>query len=60
MILYPLDNFIKKFRDIKRDGKFFFCYDCKQINEIIITLNKYKFNLESLQFVHPKLQKMQL
>ena len=51
----PLDNFIKRSSEIlKEDGKFFFCYDCKQINEIIITLNKYKFNLESLQFVYPK------
>ena len=51
----PLEVFIKKSASIlKNDGKFFFCYDSKQINEIIILLNKYKFNLEALQFVHPK------
>jgi tRNA1Val (adenine37-N6)-methyltransferase len=54
----PLEQFIKKTASIlKNDGKFFFCYDAKQINEIIVLLNKYKFNLEVLQFVHPKVSK---
>ena len=54
----PLERFIKKSSEIlKNEGKFFFCYDCKQINEILLLLNKYKFNLEALQFVHPKLSK---
>jgi len=51
----PLDLFIKKVSKIlKNNGKFFFCYDVKQLNEIIILLNEYKLNIESLQFVHPK------
>ena len=51
----PLEIFIKKTATIlNSEGKFFFCYDVKQINEILILLNKYKFNLEALQFVHPK------
>ena len=51
----PLEIFIKKTSTIlNSEGKFFFCYDVKQINEILLLLNKYKFNLESLQFVHPK------
>ena len=51
----PLEGFIQRVSKVlKNDGKFFFCYDSKQINEIIILLNKYKFNLEALQFVHPK------
>lgn len=54
----PLEGFIKKAAKVlKNDGKFFFCYDSKQINEIIVLLNKYKFNLEALQFVHPKTTK---
>ena len=54
----PLEQFIKKAQNVlKNDGKFFFCYDAKQINEILILLNKYRFNLESLQFVHPKITK---
>ncbi len=51
----PLEIFIKKTATIlNSEGKFFFCYDVKQINQILLLLNKYKFNLESLQFVHPK------
>jgi tRNA1Val (adenine37-N6)-methyltransferase len=51
----PLEIFIKKTATIlNNEGKFFFCYDVKQINEILLLLNKYKFNLEALQFVHPK------
>lgn len=51
----PLEIFIKKTATIlNSQGKFFFCYDVKQINEILLLLNKYKFNLEALQFVHPK------
>jgi len=54
----PLEEFIKKSAHILKDnGKFFFCYDVKQINDILILLNKYKFNLEALQFVHPKINK---
>ena len=54
----PLEGFIKKTSKVlKNDGKFFFCYDSKQINEIIVLLNKYKLNLEALQFVHPKTTK---
>ncbi len=51
----PLEIFIKKTATVlNSEGKFFFCYDVKQINEILLLLNKYKFNLEALQFVHPK------
>ncbi|MCJ8326471.1 MAG: methyltransferase [Campylobacterales bacterium] len=54
----PLEDFIKKtVKILNQNGKFFFCYDVKQINDIIILLNKYKFNIESLQFVHPKKEK---
>jgi tRNA1Val (adenine37-N6)-methyltransferase len=54
----PLEQFIKKVSTVlSSEGKFFFCYDAKQLNEILILLNKYKFNLEALQFVHPKVSK---
>ncbi|RXK01236.1 methyltransferase [Arcobacter sp. CECT 8986] len=54
----PLEDFICKTNKIlKPKGKFFFCYDVKQINEILLLLNKYKFNIESLQFVHPNSSK---
>ena len=51
----PLEIFVKRAASIlNSEGKFFFCYDVKQINEILLLLYKYKFNLEALQFVHPK------
>lgn len=54
----PLESFIKKSSEIlNSSGKIFFCYDVKQINEILLYLMKYKFNLEALQFVHPKSSK---
>lgn len=54
----PLKDFIgKSSKILKENGKFFFCYDVKQINDIMLTLNEYKFNIESMQFVHPKLSK---
>jgi len=54
----PLEDFIKKTSQIlSNDGKFFFCYDAKRLNEIISFSNSYKFNFESLQFVHPKSSK---
>ncbi len=50
----PLESFIKKVSTLlKPSGKFFFCYDVKQINDIMIFLNKYKLNIESMQFLHP-------
>lgn len=54
----PLEDFISKTASIlKENGKFFFCYDVKQINEILLFLSKYKLNVESIQFVHPKASK---
>ena len=51
----PLENFISKTSKIlKPKGKFFFCYDVKLLNDIISLLKKYKINLESMQFLHPK------
>ena len=54
----PLENFIKKTSKLlKNSGKFFFCYDVKQLSEIIRLLALYKLNIESLQFVHPNKNK---
>ena len=51
----PLNNFIEKTSKILTPkGKFFFCYDSKQLSAIIIALNKYKLTIESMQFLHPK------
>lgn len=54
----PLEEFIHKTSKVlKSGGKFFFCYDGKQLTNILTLLNKYKLNLEALQFVHPKVNK---
>ncbi|RBQ31489.1 methyltransferase [Arcobacter sp. FW59] len=54
----PLKNFIYRSSNIlKNDGKLFFCYDSKQLNEIILFLNEFNFNIEALQFVYPKAKK---
>jgi len=54
----PLESFISKAASVLNEsGKFFFCYDVKQINEILLLLNKYRLNVESLQFVHPNSSK---
>lgn len=51
---FSLDLFLKKASTIlKPQGRLFFCYDVKQINDIITLLKANKFNLEALQFVHP-------
>ena len=51
----PLEEFIKRISKIlKNSGKFFFCYDVKQLSHIVSLLEKYKLNIESLQFVYPK------
>lgn len=51
----PLNLFIKKVSKVlKSDGKFFFCYDVKQLKEIIKLLEENKINIEAMQFVHPK------
>lgn len=54
----PLEDFIHKSSKIlKAQGKFFFCYDAKQLQTIILALQKYKLNIEALRFVHPNAQK---
>jgi len=52
---FPLDKFISKASKLlTQKGKFFFCYDVKQIHNIIVELNNAKLNIEAIQFLHPK------
>ncbi len=52
---FPLDKFISKASKLlNQKGKFFFCYDVKQIHNIILELNNAKLNIEAIQFLHPK------
>ncbi len=49
----PLEKFIQKTSQIlKPQGHFIFCYDAKQIQNILIILDKFKLTLNTLQFVH--------
>jgi len=51
----PLEILIKKSANLlQNNGKFFFCYDVKLLDDIIIFCKKYRLNIESLQFLHPK------
>ncbi|MBT3280775.1 MAG: methyltransferase [Campylobacteraceae bacterium] len=51
----PLKNFIMKTSKIlTANGKFFFCYDAKQINEIISICKDVNLNIEAIKFLHPK------
>jgi tRNA1(Val) A37 N6-methylase TrmN6 len=52
-----VDFISKTSKVLNQNGKFFFCYDVKQLNDIMHLLNEYKLNIESMQFVHPKLGK---
>ena len=54
----PLDKFIfKTSKILKSGGKFFFCYDAKQLDKIIDNINKTKLNIEAIQFLHPNATK---
>ena len=54
----PLDKFLQKTAKIlKSNGKFFFCYDAKQLDKIIDNIDKTTLNIESIQFLHPNLKK---
>ncbi len=49
----PLEDFIEKTSQIlKPKGHFIFCYDAKQIQNILLILDKFKLTLNTLQFVH--------
>ena len=54
----PLEQFIQKTSKLlKPSGKFFFCYDVKLLNDIIIFLKQNNLNVEAIQFLHPKKDK---
>lgn len=51
----PLEDLIRNSSKIlKQNGKFFFCYDVKLLDDIIFFSKKHGLNIESLQFLHPK------
>jgi len=54
----PLDQFIfKSAKILKNSGKFFFCYDAKQLDNIVKYIGESKLNIEAIQFLHPNSDK---
>ncbi len=54
----PLEDFFKKVHKILTpQGRFYFCYDSKQIVDILYFLKKYHLTSEVIRFVHSKKDK---
>ena len=54
----PLKEFIKKVSKIlKQKGQFYFCYDVKLLNDIIIYCKEFNLNIQNLQFLYPSKKK---
>ena len=54
----PLDSFFAKVHKVlSPQGRFFFCYDAKQIGDIFSMLKKYHLTPEVVRFVHSKSDK---
>ena len=54
----PLELLIQKATALlNENGKFFFCYDVKLLDDIIFFAKKYRLNIVSLQFLYPKKDK---
>jgi tRNA1Val (adenine37-N6)-methyltransferase len=51
----PLEDLLKKVvKILTSNGKFFFCYDAKQIDKIISICKNIHLNIEAIKFLHPK------
>lgn len=51
----PLEVLIRKVSQVlTNSGKFFFCYDAKQIDQIMQLSKENKLNIEAIKFLHPK------
>ena len=54
----PMSDFFKKVsRLLKPRGHFIFCYDPQQFQQIATALNTAKLTMETVQFIHPKLER---
>lgn len=54
----PLEPFIKQVKQhLNPRGHFIFCYDAKQIQNILTLLQKYKLVAEHIRYVHPSISK---
>jgi tRNA1(Val) A37 N6-methylase TrmN6 len=54
----PIEQFFEKVSKIlSNKGYFLFCYDSKQLQKVLNYLLKYNLTVETIRFVHPKLEK---
>lgn len=54
----PIDIFFEKVHKLlTNQGRFYFCYDAKQITDILVKLKKYHLAPEVIRFVHSKVNK---
>ncbi len=54
----PLDGFVKNVKSLlKPRGRFIFCYDAKEIDNILCELRSNQINPEVIRFVHSKIDR---
>lgn len=54
----PMGSFFKKVSKLLRNrGHFVFCYDPQQFQEICVELTLAKLTIETVQFIHPKIDR---
>ncbi|WP_309499025.1 methyltransferase [Sulfurovum sp.] len=54
----PIEDFIRKVKKLlKPRGYFIFCYDAKQVDLLLYYLTLYGINVETMQFVHSKIDR---
>ncbi len=54
----PLEQFIAQTSNLLTPkGRFFFCYDAKQLDTIVLFAHKYRLKIETIQALHPNRKK---
>jgi len=54
----PIESFFQKVKKLLTNrGRFIFCYDSKQLQNVLLELSKVNLNVESIKFIHPKREK---
>lgn len=55
----PIDKFFKRVsQSLKPKGYFLFCYDSKQLPNLIYSLSENRFQVERIRFVYPSIEKI--
>ena len=52
---FPLESMIDCInRNLKNNGTLFFLFQTSRLNEVLLELNKHKFNIKTMKFVYDK------